>query len=427
MAVIQKWIREGRLSYYSLIIAFFLLPIWRNVFIIALWPWIFFWLLELFLNRTDLKARFKSAELTTFFLPALFVLLFLSILWSSNIDEGLNSIGRSVLLVIIPVIIGFDHGIREKKERFHYLLKSFVFGTLAALLILLILALDHSISLNDGDLIFNTRVGSWDNAFFYSAFSSLIHPTYFGMMVLLAAAICLAEIKPNNSISKSMLWPIIFSLCLLIGLFFISSRAMMVATVLVVAWYLVNLVSNRKRLIYILILVLTIFVSIAVLHPRLRRTQQLVTSDDNIPKYEQLLEISGRGNIWQVSFELIKENTFMGVGIGDVGDALVEKYRENGMMDESDRRLNCHNQFVEIWLATGILGLILLIALMIFPIIKINVGQKYLYGSFLIICTTGFLFESVLNRLWGVAFFSLFYSMLSNFPGETTISLKTDN
>lgn len=187
---------------------------------------------------------------------------------------------------------------------------------------------------------------------------------------------------------------------------------MMIAAIMIVGWFLLFKAANKKISVLILILVMIGFISMIVLHPRLQRTQEIASSGEKIPIYEQLFEMSGRGDIWMVSLELIRDQPILGVGIGDVNDALSEKYKERDMLDEAGRNLNCHNQFIEIWLSTGLLGFIWLIIILIYPLLKVNSDQKYLYGSFLIICLIGFLFESVLSRVWGVAFFSIFFSLL---------------
>lgn len=406
-------IREGRISFFFLVVTVFLLPVWRNLFIIALWPWLFFWFIEVVYNKHRIISTIREIDLKSYLLPAIFLLLVLSMFWSDNKQEGFNHLGRSVLLVIFPVVLGIDQHMLKSKQRIKLLCKSYIFGVLSALVFLLVFASFHSFSIDDSRLVFNPQVGDSDNAFFYSAFSFLIHPTYFGMMVLLATAISLAQIKPQNALSKSVVLPLILSLCFLLSLFLISSRAMMIAAILLIIWFLYYRIKRTRLLIYSLILVVTALMTITLLHPRLQRIRDLIVADSEVPTYVQILQLSGRGNLWQVSYDIIRDNPVFGVGIGDAGNELTKRYNEWGFMDESEKKFNCHNQFLEIWITTGVFGFLLLTFTLFVPLFGSKGKPKYLYGAFLIICMFGFLFESVLNRLWGVAFFSIFYSLLA--------------
>ena len=125
------------------------------------------------------------------------------------------------------------------------------------------------------------------------------------------------------------------------------------------------------------------------------------------------MEETDRGKAWQASFSLIKEYPVLGLGIGDIRDSLSKLYLEEEYFDETQNYLNCHNQFLETWLGVGVLGLIFLIIILVYPLVVSQYFNAYLYGSFLLISITGFLSESILDRLWGVAFFSIFYTLLT--------------
>ena len=404
-------IKEGRITYFFLLVAVFFLPVWKDLFVIALWPWIFFFLLEIFINKEKFRGFYSTVAV--YLLPAFFFLLLLSLIWSENKAAGLDQMGRSVLMLIIPFLLGMDSNIIRDQFRIHQILKIYVFGTTVALIFLWINAFVYSVSFSDGKIVLSPLVGEWENAFYHMAFSFLIHPTYFGMMVLMAAAVCLNEIKANNLFTRSPVWPVLLSIIFIGSLFFISSRAMIGAAIAILICYMIFRISNKRILLVSLLITIVALFSVASLHPRFSNFRNLVTGETGIFSYEQFRKTTDRGKTWQAAYLLISENPILGVGIGDVKDTMTRKYRELGFYSETDHYLNCHNQFIESWLATGIIEFLFLGFILIYPIFRIQLHNKFLYGSFLIICLIAFFFESILNRLWGVAFFSIFYLLLT--------------
>ena len=109
---------------------------------------------------------------------------------------------------------------------------------------------------------------------------------------------------------------------------------------------------------------------------------------------------------------LIKKNILFGVGTGDIKNELISKYDATEMLAAKSKNLNVHNQFLETFLGQGLIGIILLFALFLIPIIYKKSFSHYLLSFFLLIIGSQFFFESMLNRLLGVVFFSYFYSLL---------------
>jgi len=412
MIAFKEKLLQGKISSFFFMVVIFLLPISRELFVIALWPWILFLLIESILTGWSRWLCFKSVPYTIYFLPGLFLLLMISLLWTKNLNEGWNHIGRSALILILPLFLGFDKTLINDMNRLRNILRIFVFGTIASLLFLLIYALNNSLSFSDAGVVFDPQISSWENAFFYSHFSVLIHPTYYGLMVLMAVAICLNEIKRNNVFSRLQLWPVILSIGLLCSILLISSRTVIIASVFIVGWYGLARIPKRRIRIFSVVAGLTALLFIVLLHPRFSGIREIIgTSDGRV--VSQLIENTDRGKTWHASFILLGKYPVFGLGIGDVKDSLSELYIEEDYFDESHNYLNCHNQFLETWLGVGIIGFLLLLIMLIFPFLSSWSTNRHLYWSFFLIILIGFMFESLLNRLWGVAFISIFYSLLS--------------
>ena len=117
---------------------------------------------------------------------------------------------------------------------------------------------------------------------------------------------------------------------------------------------------------------------------------------------------------WKCSLEGIMEYPLLGVGTGDAEDYLVKCYEQKnfwGMYQQY--RFNSHNQYLETGLTLGLIGFALLLCTILFPF-SIALKQKdNLLMTFLFLFSFCCLTESVLERQWGIVFYTLFASLLS--------------
>ncbi|MFC2098668.1 O-antigen ligase family protein [Bacteroidota bacterium] len=412
IANLKQILRQGKISALFLLIVVFFMPISRELFIIALWPWIFFLLLESLLYGWNRWFSFKEVRYSVYLLPGMFLLMLISLLWTRNQPEGWHQIGRSMLLIIFPLLLGFDKTISANGRRLQNILKTYVFGSILSLLLLVVYALKYSLSFSDGKLLFDPYISSWEHVFFYNHFSVLIHPTYYGMMILMSAAICLSQLKRNSIFSWPHIWTIILAIIFLSSLYLISSRTILIGSVIIIGWFVFINITNKILRFSSVFSILIIIVLVIGLHPRFAVQREIITNQ-NDSLINQIIEKTDRGKTWYVSAKLIGENPLLGLGIGDVVDDLTRAYHDEGYFEDSSTYFNCHNQFLETWLGLGISGVILLIGMLVYPFLSPNRINWQLYGSFFILVLIGFSSESQLNRIWGVAFFSLFYILLT--------------
>jgi len=130
-------------------------------------------------------------------------------------------------------------------------------------------------------------------------------------------------------------------------------------------------------------------------------------------KGEKSIEKSDmRIQIWSSIPKTLGKNWIFGLGTGDSKDELVTGYSNIGMNRAFEEQYNAHNQYLETLLALGIGGLVLLMVLLFYPIYKLLWGSTdFLPIMFLGIVAINLLFESMLVRIAGVMFFSIFYCL----------------
>jgi O-antigen ligase len=102
--------------------------------------------------------------------------------------------------------------------------------------------------------------------------------------------------------------------------------------------------------------------------------------------------------------EVIKEHWILGVGTGDLDTMIQRKYAERNTILWPENRILPHNQFIQSWAGSGLLGLLAVAGIFI-SIFFINIYRKnFLMLSSALLFLFSFTAESMLERQVGVTF-----------------------
>ncbi len=112
-----------------------------------------------------------------------------------------------------------------------------------------------------------------------------------------------------------------------------------------------------------------------------------------------------RTNIWKPGWAAIKENFWTGTAPGDAQEVLNAKYTEFGYLEGVDV-YNLHNEYLQVVLELGLLGLVVFLALLALQFRKAIKAKQPIYLAFLIIFSLGCVTESMMNRNKGVVTFT---------------------
>lgn len=113
----------------------------------------------------------------------------------------------------------------------------------------------------------------------------------------------------------------------------------------------------------------------------------------------------------KASWLVIKNNFLFGVGTGDGKDSLIEYYKKPDFNLDSKYWFISHNQFLTVWIASGIIGLILFLIGLLYPFFHENKSNYFLCSIFLFLILLSMLSEDTLETHIGVSFAALFYSL----------------
>lgn len=115
---------------------------------------------------------------------------------------------------------------------------------------------------------------------------------------------------------------------------------------------------------------------------------------------------------WTCAAKVIKENPVAGVGIGDAQAELMKSYEYYDFKEGLRNEYNEHNQYLATLVATGAIGFIFFMGMLLAPVWKAVQTRDYLLFAFMALMTFTFFTENFLTPLKGVMFFAFFYAIL---------------
>jgi O-antigen ligase len=402
----SRHIIHQRIFYYCCLALVFLLPVYGRVIppIIALI--VLNWLIEGRFIKTFPQV-FKDRGRWWTFSFSLFYLLYLAgLLYSSNYQYGMFDLEIKLSLFVFPLLFSTLDKSMFNPTEIRSVCKMFVTGCFTGSVILLIHALFNK-------LLYNT-----ENAFVYSNLSWSFHPSYFAAYLTFAIAIAADHLflHHNTMNMKVKTGLIILVLFFFAVVFLLSSKAGIGSLFLLAFVYILLVMFRIKKIMAGIVLIIgsvLCFYAAFNLFPyavmRIGKANTTATLNesslggDNSSTPERLI-------IWKNSWEIIRQHFITGVGTGNVKDELLKKYKEKNLKVLYEQKLNTHNQYLETFIALGIIGLLALLAMLILPAIRAVRTMNYLYFVFLVIFSFNILVESMLEIQAGVVFFAFFNS-----------------
>jgi len=231
------------------------------------------------------------------------------------------------------------------------------------------------------------------------------------MYVLMAVFIGFESCFDRTLDKKIRIFWLIIGIFLLISLYFLSSRAGLLAAILLVPFYL--FIKNKRRTKKYLTGII-ILLGVVIMLPVIFTNNRVNTFIHSIHKksFEDIENVDDRSIIWKTAFHIARSNYIWGLGTGDVEAELVNAYQQIGNQLLAEKRMNAHNQFLEILLENGIVGIALFLSILVSMIYILWTERNLLYGMYVLLIIIFFLFETMLNRLAGVSFFAMFSFLL---------------
>ena len=114
------------------------------------------------------------------------------------------------------------------------------------------------------------------------------------------------------------------------------------------------------------------------------------------------------------ALKTIADSPVFGYGVGDYDTVLIDRYGTEGYQSLKEQHINAHNQYTETALATGIVGLLVMLWWLVMPLLVAwrcrAAFWEVLTLTFIVMFSL--LFESILERQMGMQFVALLYALM---------------
>jgi O-antigen ligase len=348
-----------------------------------------------------------------------FLIHFISLLYSTDKQSGLEIIQRRLPLFVLPMAFCF---VDFEKKTWNKILLFYAFSTTIASVVGFCYGFYLNVKLHDTGYLYNDNI---------SALLMGKQAVYFAFYVNIAVFIFIYHLLQKEEIIRKLHFIIGASvLWLLFISFMLACKTAMVGLLIILLWTVISYLIRKRKFFEIVIISVAIiiggFLAVKVSPKTLNRFEGITQTDfqfENRNKENHFnaeydenkwSSTNTRVAIWSCGFEIWKEHFIIGTGIGDRDAALLKKYKEKQFWFAYTTEKHTHNQYLDVALSMGIIGLIIFLTVfLIFPI-KIFLKKKQGLAMMIFVCLAiCLLTENMLNRYQGLILIALILPLVS--------------
>jgi hypothetical protein len=248
---------------------------------------------------------------------------------------------------------------------------------------------------------------SGNHIFFY-------HHTYTGLysiLILILNYACIDKMKSNQ---KYLLF--ISSFLVIIYILFIDS----ILTYLIFLFLILLIIKNKFKYFFLFLIASFTIVLFILLY---LNDIFLFQNNPNVYNGFYFLDYN-RYFLIISSFNIIKDNIFFGLGVGDY---LIELNRQFSILTNTKTlNLNSHSQYLFFFLSGGLFNLFLFLITQFYLILKSYKSNYKITFLFILIISFYMIFESMFQRNWGI-FIICFFLYLSFIIETSSIAHRESN
>lgn len=375
---------------------FFLLPINASLtppFIIAL---IVLWLYD-WKNIFSLQKLWSNKYLLVCL--AYFFIYAVSSVYSDFNRLALFNLQVKLSFLAFPLVFGMSNFANAIIQDRYTLFRSFIMGGL------------FSIGMNLLSSSYKFFVSNEPANFIYREFSFIAHPSYYAMYLCLGVLFLLGSLSGKIVLYKRNV--LVSSLCLVafsIAIVLAGSKAGIISILAILISFLayIMFIDKNWKLSVVFISIISFLILFNMFNPVLKkRTEEMA----NATTTKEMSTSAVRLVIWKSSIKKILEKPLFGYGNGDVSKVLYSEYVIRDVEKAAKRQYNCHNQYLQTLMATGVIGGVVFFLMFFIPLWECLKNRDWIYLAFILLVAFNILVESMFERQAGVIFYALFNSM----------------
>ncbi|MBK8338671.1 MAG: O-antigen ligase family protein [Flavobacteriales bacterium] len=340
-------------------------------------------------------------------------------LWSKNQAFGRFDLEIKAVLLLFPVVFWlWPSGV---KLRTGQVWQHFVLAQVVATAVCLLgscVHFGHEIHLRSQDLL--PADPAYTNHFFESRFALFLHPSYMAMYLCFALSLWFYA---DGATVRSRVLAWVFPALLVLGVVLCNSKMGWLTLALVMAhalWTKWKDPASRRRLSVLAVAGTLVFGGLFIAFPTVsgKLTQAISATGAIDPSSDQSSAL--RRMAWDAATDLFAAHPIIGVGTGDIKDALIDIYHTKGYVHAEAERLNAHSQFLQSAAALGLIGLSALLAMVLLPVIAAWRRSDRPALLFWLIILLNWSVESMAEVQAGVVFMAFFAWMIALRAGSRT-------
>jgi O-antigen ligase len=409
--ILIKGSLEIKISYYLLAALLISLPFDRFYSQLFLSAFIVHSLI--FINRQKLNRAFRLPVLMG---GAMFIVTLIGLAYSPDRMQGTEDLLRQSPLLLFPFFLLLSQfPVYQYRRSF---LQIFSFTCVIVIIWLFLNALYTIINFH---LPFSAL---FSIAFINHNFSRPIeiHATYLSMYLGLSLVFFMECFLEVRNLKKRIFYGAAM-IILLAGLFQLASRSVLIATIFIfVIAFPLFLPKGTVRLRFIAVSLTISLLALAGILTinsfKKRYVTELKNDLTNMSLNNEALE--PRLKRWEFVMELIRHKPITGYGSGTERRLLKDIYFENKYYNSFLHGLNAHNQYLSIWLKTGIWGLGVLLVSFLYGLLSAWKRKDVLFASFMLFCCIVSFSENIFDVSKGIFFYAVFYSLFIFSKEKTT-------
>jgi len=381
-----------------------------NVFLFPIYPSNFRPSLIVILLLTTLIYAFRNNQIPklkkqnklVYVNSCLFIVLCFSLFYSENLKIGISTTFRILPLVLLPLVFNYIYKLKLFSDTL--ILRSYASFYIATALLFISFFVYFYFKgnvtvhflLHYVERI-NTQLGRY-----------CLHPIYASMYISIALIISTQLLK-KNVLNRRLI--IVLNILLVLNLILLARKSALIIMLVFFLFYQLK-ISKKKTVHKTSAIILMTLVVLLILSFIPDISYRFTDVFEGIDSFKVNKSISLRLNIMQCGYAAILEHPYFGFGIGDVKLRLNDCY---ATLPEvfGNRYFNSHNQYMGVWLAAGILGVISLLTMILYNFFIAIKNRDIVFGAVIVLFFCIMFIESILERQDGVLLFALFINMLS--------------
>jgi O-antigen ligase len=360
-----------------------------------------------------------------------FLAQLLSVFLSTNKQEGFNQVSAVVPFFLFATSFCF---LDFKQETWFKILRFYAVVTVMASIIGFSVGAYHTVTKHDTGFLYNDNICDILGK----------QAVYFAVYVSIAIVIFIFQLttnqgkteKPSGWIYPAILW-------LFFIIFLLASRAAMLSLLFIILIYVGSVILRRKKYMEGFILLFSLVIGsilLVTLFPktlnRFQGTTETAYQFDNKNTenhFNATFDTSKwnssntRAAIWTCAMEVWRAQPLLGTGIGDKNDELRKKYEEKNFWYALTTNKNTHNQYLDILVSMGLVGLIIFIVCYFIYPFWIFYKKRQIFPVMLFLLLAACLItENMFGRYQGIVLLALILPLASKIETPADVVKQPD-